>query len=247
MDNGVGDVFQEQTKYIRDYMPKGRIDWDAKPDIYKEYPDAKKVPLIAPEDFSDTMKTATLDEVIKRRESVRSYAPRSLTLEQLSYLCWATTGKQRTKGGHQYRTIPSAGALYPIETYLIVNRVDGVASGIYHYSVKDHQLDELQVGDFGVDTTQAALGQKMCAAAPVTFIWTAIFERCKWKYEQRAYRYIYLDAGHVGHSLALAAVALEMGSCQIAALYDNEINELIGVDGNDESVVYMSVVGYPAR
>ncbi len=247
MENGVGDIFQEQTKYHRDEMPGGRIDWDAKPDVYKEYPDAKRVELTAPDDFSDELRTATLDDILRRRESVRSYAPEALTLEQLSYLCWAATGEQREEGGHRFRIIPSAGALYPIETYLTVNRVDGVTSGIYHYSVKGHQLDELRTGDLGVDTARAALGQKMCATAPVVFIWSAIFERCKWKYNQRAFRYIYLDAGHVGHSLALAAVALGLGSCQIAALYDDEANELIGVDGTDESVIYMSVAGYPAK
>ncbi|MCP4228915.1 MAG: SagB/ThcOx family dehydrogenase [bacterium] len=245
MDNGIGDRFQEETKYHRDRMPAGRIDWDNQPDIYKAYPDAKTVELIAPQDFDSRLKTATFDDILRKRRSVRSYAPEPITLEQLSYLCWATTGKQREERGHQYRTVPSAGALYPIETYLTVNAVEGVQSGIYHYSVKGHQLDELRISDFGADTARAALGQKMCAKAPVVFIWTAIFERCKWKYGRRAYRYILLDAGHIGHSLALAAVALGLGSCQIAALYDNEVNELLNVDGTEESVIYMSVAGHP--
>jgi SagB-type dehydrogenase family enzyme len=86
----------------------------------------------------------------------------------------------------------------------------------------------------------------MCADAPVVFIWTAIFERSRWKYGQRAYRYVYLDAGHVAAHLALAAVATGLGSCQIAATFDDEVNDLLGVDGVDESVLYMSVVGRPA-
>jgi SagB-type dehydrogenase family enzyme len=80
--------------------------------------------------------------------------------------------------------------------------------------------------------------------APVVFIWTAVFQRTKWKYGQRAYRYIYLDAGHIAENLALAAVSLGLGSCQIGALFDEEINQIIGVDGKEESVLYMTVAGY---
>ena len=77
----------------------------------------------------------------------------------------------------------------------------------------------------------------------MVFIWTAIFERSIWKYKQRAYRYVYLDAGHIAQNVALSAVALGLGSCQIAALYDEEANELLGIDGENESTLYMTVVG----
>jgi SagB-type dehydrogenase family enzyme len=85
----------------------------------------------------------------------------------------------------------------------------------------------------------------MAYAANAVFIWTAVFERAKWKYRQRAYRYVYLDAGHIAGNLALAATALGLGSCQIAALYDDEVNEMLHLDGERESVLYMSVVGRP--
>jgi len=78
-------------------------------------------------------------------------------------------------------------------------------------------------------------------------MWTAVFERCRWKYGERAYRYVYLDAGHIAQNLALAAVSLGLGSCQIAATFDDEVNELLGVDGEEESVLYMSVIGRPAN
>ena len=92
----------------------------------------------------------------------------------------------------------------------------------------------------------AALGQEMCAEAAAVFVWTAVFARSKWKYAQRAYRYIYLDAGHIAENLALAAVSLGLGTCPIGALFDDEVNKLLAVDGIEESVVYMSVVGLPA-
>lgn len=87
----------------------------------------------------------------------------------------------------------------------------------------------------------------MCASAPIVLIWTAMFERCRWKYGERAYRYVYLDAGHVAQNHALAAVSLGLGNCQIAATFDDEVNELLGVDGEEESALCMSVVGRPGK
>ena len=87
----------------------------------------------------------------------------------------------------------------------------------------------------------------MCYHAAAVFIWTAIFNRSKCKYGERAYRYIYLDAGHIAENLALSATSLHLGSCQIAALYDDEVNQLINVDGLTESTIYLSVVGVPKR
>jgi SagB-type dehydrogenase family enzyme len=85
----------------------------------------------------------------------------------------------------------------------------------------------------------------MAFSASAVFVWTAVFKRSKWKYKQRAYRYVYLDAGHIAENLALAAVALGLGSCQIGALFDNEVNSLLEIEEKQESVVYMSAVGYP--
>jgi SagB-type dehydrogenase family enzyme len=85
----------------------------------------------------------------------------------------------------------------------------------------------------------------MCSDAAVVFVWTGVFNRSKWKYNQRAYRYIYLDAGHIDGNLALAATSLGLGSCQIGAFFDDEVNKIIEVDGVAESVIYMSVVGNP--
>jgi SagB-type dehydrogenase family enzyme len=132
-----------------------------------------------------------------------------------------------------------------VETYLIVHTVKGIEPGVYHYGVEKHELDQIKVGDFRAAVAQAALDQEIAYRANVVFVWTAIFNRSKWKYRQRAYRYIYLDAGHIAQNVALGAVALGLGSCQIAALYDEEANALLGVDGAEESTIYMTVVGRP--
>ncbi len=243
MLGGVGDAFQQDTKYHRDQREKGLLDQVAVPEPYKEYPASNRIKLLIPQHRPDM----TLDDALRRRKSVRVFARKPLSLEQMSYLLWASNGIQRIERGHEFRTVPSAGALYPVETYLVVHNVEGVAPGVYHYAIREHALEELRTGDLRRDITCAALGQKMCANAAVVFIWTAIFNRSKWKYRQRAYRYVYLDAGHIGHGLALSAVSLGLGSCQVGALFDDDVNRILGVDGIDESVVYMSVVGYPAE
>jgi SagB-type dehydrogenase family enzyme len=149
-------------------------------------------------------------------------------------------------GEYALRTAPSAGALYPVETYLSVQAVEGVESGIYHYGVQSHELELLRKGDFREAVALAALDQGFLAEAAAVFAWTAVFARSKWKYKERAFRYVYLDAGQIAQNLALAAVALGLGSCQVAALYDDEVNAVLGVDGKEESILYMTAVGRPA-
>jgi SagB-type dehydrogenase family enzyme len=236
--NNYGDEFQQKSKYNR-YQMSGGLDWNAQPGLYKQIPGAKKIVLPDPNELSKT----SLDSCLKKRKSIRDFSDKPITRKQLSYLLWASTGIQRNEHGFDFRTAPSAGALYPIETYLVINNVKDLANGVYHYSIKDHTLEELKLGEYGIKTANAALGQDMCEKAAVVFIWTAIFQRSKWKYRQRAYRYIYLDAGHIGENLALASTSLDLGSCQIGALFDEEVNEIVDVDGTSESSIYMSVVG----
>lgn len=240
MKEGIGDKFQKETKYYPQKMTGGYLDRSRKPDVYKVYPDSKKITLPPFESAP-----LPLDEVLKKRKSVRRFSQQPVTLPQLSYLLWASTGIQRKEWGHEFRTAPSAGALYPIETYVVVNNVEGLPRGVYHYNIKDHHLEELKQGDFRRAITNAALGQDMCLECAVVFVWTAVFYRMKWKYKQRAYRYIYLDAGHIAQNFALASVSLGLGSCQIGAIFDDEVNALVDVDGTEESAIYVSVVGYP--
>jgi SagB-type dehydrogenase family enzyme len=121
--------------------------------------------------------------------------------------------------------------------------VKNIEKGIYHYNIKNHCLEEIKTGDFRIKISEAALNQEICYYAAVVFIWTAIFNRSKCKYGERAYRYIYLDAGHIAENLALCSTSLGLGSCQIGALFDDEVNELIEIDGTNESTIYMSAVG----
>lgn len=242
MDETIGADFQNKTKYARETMQRGTSAPREAPSGRKDCADAPVFDLPRVE----TPPGASLHDTLVRRRSVRDYKTAALTLEQLSYLLWASNGVKSFESGFAFRTAPSAGALYPVETYVVVNNVDGVPAGLYHYSVYDHCLRQLKAADLRHEIAMAALGQDMCADAPVVLVWTAVFGRSTWRYGQRAYRYIYLDAGHIAENLALAAVALDLGTCQIGALFDDEVNRILGIDGESESVVYMSVVGKPA-
>jgi SagB-type dehydrogenase family enzyme len=239
--NGVGDTFQQETKYRRGHLSGGGLDWAAKPKTYKRYPSVPKITLSPPK----TKDGAPIWDVLRRRRSERRYQDAPLLEAELSQLLWASQGITHAHQNYGFRTAPSAGALYPVETYLVVNSIEEIQPGVYHYAVEDHELEQLKAGDFGDPVARAALDQGMAAQASAVFVWTGVFGRSKWKYKQRAYRYVYLDAGHIAENLALAAVALGLGSCQIAALYDEEANELLGVDGVEESTIYMTAVGKP--
>jgi len=240
--DGVGDRFQKETKYDPGKMPGHKLDWEAKPDLYKEYPQAQKIELPA----FEPARTMSLDQTLRQRKSIRNFQAGPISMGQLAYLLWASTGIQRIEQGYEFRTSPSAGALYPIETYVVANNVKSLESGVYHYAIGAHQLEQLKQRDLRQQIAAAALGQGMCATAATVFIWTAIFERCKWKYGQRAYRYVYLDAGHIAENLALAAVSLNLGTCEIGALYDDHVNAIIGIDGTEESTICMAAIGVPA-
>jgi SagB-type dehydrogenase family enzyme len=241
MRKGVGDLFQKETKYFRGKLGGGPLLWHTKPETYKRYPEAPKIKLGPP----TTEEGMSLWQAINKRHSIRNFADEPLDQTTLSQLLWASQGITRESMGFGFRTCPSAGALYPVETYLAIHNSKDIDPGIYHYGVRDHTLEQLRVGDFRNAVALAALDQDMAFAAAAVFIWTAVFQRSKWKYNQRAYRYIYLDAGHIAQNLALAAVSLGLGTCPIGALYDDEVNSLIDIDGEEESVIYMSVVGRP--
>jgi len=236
-----GDQFQRETKYEQGKMPGYKLDWGAKPDLYKEYPKAGKIDLPT----FEPGQPMSLDKTLRQRKSVRDFQARPISKGQLAYLLWASTGIQRVEDGYEFRTSPSAGALYPIETYVVANNVKSLEPGVYHYSIRAHLLEQLEQRDLRRQIAAAALGQEMCASAAAVFIWSAVFERCKWKYGQRAYRYIYLDAGHIAENLALAAVSLNLGTCEIGALYDDHVNAIINIDGTEESTICMAAIGVP--
>jgi len=247
MKPATGDDFLRDTKYERGKLPEHTLDWGNMPPQYKIYDSAPRISLPEPSIYGGP----PIWDIIKRRRSVRAYAADPMSLQDLSQILWAIQGVREVVSGpicdFKLRTAPSAGALYPIETYLNVNRVERLKKGIYHYVIDNHALDLINEGDYGNEIRAGALDQQIAKQAAVVFIWSAVVERSKWKYLQRAYRYIFLDAGHIAQNLALAAEALDYGSCQIGAIYDDELNELLGLDGVNETVIYLSSVARPRR
>jgi SagB-type dehydrogenase family enzyme len=183
---------------------------------------------------------------IKERRSRREYKGAALSPGELSFLLWATQGVQKVLGRGQasLRTVPSGGARHPFETYLVLNRVTGVESGLYRYLPLTHQLVRLRGPDgLKEGAVRAALGQGFVGESAVTFIWTCLPYRGEWRYQDAAHRVMLLDAGHLCQNLYLACEALGCGTCAIAA-YDQEASDrLLGVDGQEEFVVYMAPVG----
>ena len=144
MSKDIGDRFQQETKYLREHMTGGWLDWSKKPETYKSYPQCNSKPLAR----IQIQPTLSLDTTLHQRKSIRSFSSRPLDETQLAYLLWAATGVHRLERGQAFRTAPSAGALYPLETYLVLHRVTGIPAGVYHYSIQHHALEELSVGDF---------------------------------------------------------------------------------------------------
>ncbi len=186
-----------------------------------------------------------LRTAIETRRSLRQYAERPLTLDELSFLLWCTQGVKETVDTYAtLRTVPSAGARHAFETYLLVNNVATLQAGLYRYLALEHKLVvdslEAKLADAAV---KACLDQPYVKRSAVTFIWTAVAYRMTWRYGQRGYRYLHLDAGHVCQNLYLAAQAIGAGVCAIAAFDDEALNELLGLDGVEQFAIYVATVG----
>lgn len=238
---GIGDRFQEETKYTPETIGGHGLDWARKPPPFKSHESAIGiVPLPRP----DLSRRSDLWEALRRRRSRRRYNESVLlSIQDLALLCWATQGITAEHGDTLLRTAPSAGALYPVETYLLINGVESLEQGVYHFRPDQFDLEFLRQGDLAADFTRAALNQQMVHHSQVTFLWSAMIKRSKWKYRQRAYRYIYLDAGHIAQNLYLTGEAMGLGVCAIAAFFDDEVNGLMGLDGESETIIYMATVG----
>ena len=236
---GLAFRYMQGTKYHRDRLLKDDLGSIPAPKRFKNYQEAERLVLPQP----DLSQPADLWQCLAKRRSERDYTTDPLSLEELSKLMWAAQGVTARAGMHLLRTAPSAGALYPFETYLYIDKVEEVPKGIYHFNVADFVLERMQGGNFNQAITAASLGQPVVRRAAVIFIWTAMMLRCMVKYRDRAVRYIAMDLGHVCQNIQLAATAMGLGSCPIGAFFDDDFNELLGVDGEEETVVYLVTAG----
>jgi SagB-type dehydrogenase family enzyme len=238
LKNSLGYQYLQETKFDQQTLwRKARLDIEpVQP--YKQYVDTEKITLPTDWDMD-----RGLHETLQHRRSFRRFGKNRISEKDLSMLLWASQGISGRAGSFFFRTAPSAGALYPVETYLSVQNVENIDEGFFHFQPADFSLDKLNGGPFGNKVAEAALGQSFLAKAGVIFIWSAILRRNFSKYGHRGMRYVFMDAGHICQNLLLAAEALGLGACPVAAFYDDELNSLLGLDGTEESVIYMAAVG----
>jgi len=240
--DGIGQEFLDKTKYGH-MGESGQQRGRPQPPVEKPA-DAGAPTIYLPASRSLQVGSIGLTEAIEARRSVRKYADSPLTLEELSYLLWCTQGVKEVMGERAtLRTVPSAGARHPFETYLLVNRVEGLEPGVYRFLAVDHRLERCGLGEGAAERIHEASLRQYALASAVTFIWAAVAARSTWRYQERAYRYMFLDAGHVCQNLYLACEAVGAGCCAIAAYDDDAMNRALGLDGREEFVIYMATVG----
>jgi SagB-type dehydrogenase family enzyme len=239
----IGRRYLAETRYRRADLGRPGGTYPQAP-RYKEYPQAAQRLGLKPQAKPEP---ADLWRCLARRRSERRYRERPLSREELAHLLWAAQGITAVAGSFLLRAAPSAGALYPVETYLAVHRVEGVDPGIWHFQVPGAALALIQAGDYRRELVEAGLGQDFLGSAAVVFIWTAVLNRAMWKYRERAIRYLFLDAGHICQNLMLAATALGLGVCPVGAFFDDEVEALLKVDGVEETALYLAAVGPLAK
>jgi len=185
-----------------------------------------------------------LASAISARRSLRRYGAQPLSLGELSFLLWCTQGVRQVTPGATFRTVPSAGSRHCFETIVFAHRVEGLDEGFFQFLAADRALGALPARPDAAESLCAAcLGQGFVQSAAAVFIWVAVVERMTWRYGERGYRYLFLDAGHICQNLYLAAEAVGCGACAIGAFSDDDMNLLLGLDGTRRCAVYAAAVG----
>ena len=185
----------------------------------------------------------SLFDTIENRRSVRTYSDDTIMQWELSLMLHYTQGISSEKTPH-LRYVPSAGAVHPFETYIVINRVEGLENGIYRYLPLDHALvlERCHVGN-SESIAAACRRPELVRSAAITFLWIAVPDRILWKFGPRGWRYLFIEAGHLCQNLYLVATALKCGACAIGSYRDDEMNCALGIDGVEQFCIYMASVG----
>ncbi|HRY83078.1 MAG TPA: SagB/ThcOx family dehydrogenase [Candidatus Cloacimonadota bacterium] len=240
----IGNDFVRLTRYIYEKQSDQELKIP-RPDAIKAR-SGELVPL--PAIGKTPTPSMSLQEAISNRRSLRKYSDTAITQDELSFLLWSCSWARDFKSNDKIeitlRNVPSAGARHPLETYLYIRRVQGLKSGLYYYHPIKHCLVLMDASpEKEAEIFEGCFRQEMAATSAVTFIWSAVPYRTIWRYGQRAYRYLYLDAGHAAQNLHLAAESINGGACMIGAYLDELMNDALGLDGIDEYVIYIATVG----
>jgi SagB-type dehydrogenase family enzyme len=215
------------------------------PPVEKPPPEgAERIALIPAADLAH-LAQMPLFAAIDQRASRRRFSKQPLSLEEVSFLLWATQGVRECPGpGVTLRTVPSAGARHALETYLFARKVEGIREGLYRYLPVEHELAPVRLArNLGAQVTEACFGQAFAGRAAVTFFWTTIPYRMEWRYGLAAHKVIALDAGHVCQNLYLCCEAIGAATCAIGAYDQEAVDAFLGLDGKDEFTIYIAPVG----
>ncbi|TFH09962.1 MAG: SagB/ThcOx family dehydrogenase [Candidatus Atribacteria bacterium] len=242
MSTSIGDAFLDGTKY-KNLAVSDQKQGVTQPFLHAVLREGPRFSLPSPETLD--LGTLALRTAIETRRSLRVYQETPLALDELSFLLWCSQGvKPESTDSHTLRTVPSAGARHAFETLLLVNRVEGLSPGVYQYDAATHGLIQWKSPeDVTEQVTEACLNQRIVSNSAVTFIWVAERVRMAWRYGERALRYLFLDAGHVCQNLYLAAESVGAGVCAIGAFDDDQLNQLLGLNGVDQFAVYLAGTG----
>jgi len=249
MARGSGQEFMNATRHARLQLPDQQRGLPQPPLEALPAVVGEAVVLPPPEEFLSSTRLGAagtaLGDLLARRTSLRAYAEAPLALDEFAFLLWATQGvKGLIERRATLRPVPSAGARHAFETRVRVHRVAGLAAGLYHYDALRHRLLPLATADDWDERLVAACyDQRFLAASAATFLWVAVPYRMTWRYSDRGYRYLHLDAGHVAQNLYLAAEAVGAGACAVAAFDDQAANALLELDGRDQFLIYLAAVG----
>jgi SagB-type dehydrogenase family enzyme len=185
-----------------------------------------------------TTGNTSVEAALSQRRSIRAYSGDNLTIEEVSQLLWSAQGITAPWGG---RTAPSAGALYPLELYLVVGDVEGIDKGVYRYRPGAHELEKVKADDVRAELADAALGQECVRDAAIDIVFTAVYERTTRKYGERGIRYAHMEAGHAAQNVYVQAVALDLGTVVIGAFYDREVANIVNVSEHENPLYIMPV------
>jgi len=180
---------------------------------------------------------SSLEEALQARRSVRKYKNERLGLEEISQILWASQGITE----RDHRTVPSAGALYPIEIFLVAKNIDQISSGVYNYKPTEHKLIRLSEGDFSGEVAQAAANQMWIEDSAAVLLISADFEKTTQKYGERGKQYVWMEAGHSAQNVYLQAYSLGLGTVSIGAFTDEKIGKILNLPGNIQPLILMPI------
>jgi SagB-type dehydrogenase family enzyme len=244
MTSSIGKQFMRETQIARLAEQSEQRRGLPQPPLELAYPGGGQ-PIDLPEPESLSLGSIPLIQAINARRTVRHYSAEPLSLGELSFLLWCTQGvEERTDRPATLRPVPSAGARHAFETIVLANRVEGLPGGLYRFLAGEHRLAPLPApDDITARLTAACREQDQVNASAATFIWVAVWARMRWRYGERGYRFLHLDAGHICQNLYLAAEAVGCGVCAIGGFDDEALNRELGLDGEELFAVYLGTVG----